>query len=181
MGGGIQPTFRAAGVGVAAEVSPGWEVSTGPCRGRSLGVLGPCLHKTRVQGGRHLGAELSGVDFGEDRPGERGTGSWSGTRFLKPRLSVSPPLGFCFRLLPVLWDSVWFILGRARARLTRRGGEEVLTPKALFPPSLPLSLCHSDIQDFNLPGPLSPVVSCPTTSVGSLPHLGFLRQRAAEG
>lgn len=84
------PTFRAAGVGVAAGGESGvggvdWTV-LGPESGR----VGPVPSLDRVQRGQHLGAELSGVDFGEDRRGERGTGSWSGTRFLKPRLSLFP-------------------------------------------------------------------------------------------
>lgn len=61
-----------------------------------------------------MGGELSGVDFGE----EAGRGR---DRVLEPRVApaprnhapVSPPLGFRFRPLPVLRDSVWFILGRA--------------------------------------------------------------------
>lgn len=73
-----------------------------------------------------MGAELSGVDLGEKTGRAR-------DRVLEPGVApaprnhapVSPPLRFRFRPLPVLRDSVWFILGRARGRETGRGGEDV--------------------------------------------------------
>jgi hypothetical protein len=98
-------------------------------------------------GNRHLGAELGEVDFG---------GRWTkGYPVLEPGVALAPrnhapvstPLGFRFRPLPVLRDSVWFTLGRARGSVTSQGGERMLNSlgshSSLPVPSLPFSFGHS--------------------------------------
>lgn len=81
-------------------------------------VAGSVPAPDRVQGVQDLGAELSRVDFGEDGPRDQGTRTWNPQwrLLLGTTPPVSPPLGFRFRPLPVLRDSVWFLLGWARGQ-----------------------------------------------------------------
>lgn len=130
------------------------------------------------------GAE-SGWTLGKmgQETGGPGPGAPSGACSPEPRPPISPPLGFCFRPLPVLRDSIWFTLGRARDGVTDWGGERMFNSLGSIPSSLTLSPFLVRTFKTFIPQALtlSPAVSCPITPVGSSPHFGSLRQRAAEG
>lgn len=167
-------------------MSLGWEVSLGPCAARSSGMLGPCSRRDSAEG-RHLGAELSrGGLWGRwvRRLGDQVLAPRVAPAPQEPRPPISPPLGFCFRPLPVLRDSIWFTLGRARDGVTDWGGERMFNSLGSIPSSLTLSPFLVRTFKTFIPQALtlSPAVSsCPITPVGSSPHFGSLRQRAAEG
>lgn len=124
--GGWDPSqdHRAAGVGVGTGGRSGvggvpWTV-LGP---ESAGT-GPLPVPDRLRGGRHLGAELNGVDFGEDRPGEKepGPAAWSGARSPEPRPQIPRPSDFVLDLSQssgtrsgLYWVTSW-------------GDEDCLTP-----------------------------------------------------